>query len=43
MPGCAAGLAAGDATAAQLKAVMKSADQPPAAGLAAGWEKRKGR
>ena len=29
MPGCAANLATGNATDAQLKAVMKSADQPP--------------
>jgi hypothetical protein len=31
MPGCAADLATGDATDAQFKAVMKSADQPPGA------------
>jgi hypothetical protein len=29
MPGCAANLATGDVTDAQLKAVMKSANQPP--------------
>jgi hypothetical protein len=32
MPGCAANLATGDATDAQLKAVMKSANQPPGGG-----------
>jgi hypothetical protein len=42
MPGCAANLAAGDATDAQLKVVMKSADQPPAAGLAARWGEEEG-
>ena len=35
MPGCAANLATGNATDAQLKAVMKSADQPPG-----GWAGR---
>jgi hypothetical protein len=35
MPGCAANLATGDATDAQFKAVMKSADQPPG-----GWAGR---
>ena len=42
MPGCAANLATGDATDAQLKAVMKSANRPSGgwAGLPAG---RRGR
>jgi hypothetical protein len=35
MPGCAANLATGDVTDAQLKAVMKSANQPPGGWLAA--------
>jgi hypothetical protein len=41
MPGCAANLATGDATDAQFKAVMKSANRPPGgwAGRQVGEEK----
>ena len=42
MPGCAANLATGDATDEQLKAVMKSANRPPAAGPASRREEEEG-